>query len=295
MTRSARPTSWRRRTASCWRWTSRRCCCRPRSASCRTRLVLTEAIRARRGARLPRCGTSSSTSSRGRRPHGDHRELPARHGGDAAGPAVLPAVGDDSPRRATSLTVLTMPASCCRRRRCRASTGRRASRWPCRCCTSRPGTRRAPSTAGARRSASSSRSTRRTSWASGAPAAPCSPGSAVTPASGTPACSPRRRTRPTCSAWRSRTSSRRRSSAGSRTSSGPRRAADAPGADRCRLRGRARGSLVRDGQAASVREFVMRDVDGNVDRLCVDLTANPSLLAALDTTARPAEGEERVA
>lgn len=43
------------------------------------------------------------------------------------------------------------------------------------------------------------------------------------------------------------------------------------------------------------REFVLRDVDGRVDRLCVDLTANPSLLAALDTTARPAEGEERVA
>jgi len=43
------------------------------------------------------------------------------------------------------------------------------------------------------------------------------------------------------------------------------------------------------------REFVLRDVDGRVDRLCIDLTANPALLAALDTTARPAEGEERVA
>lgn len=33
------------------------------------------------------------------------------------------------------------------------------------------------------------------------------------------------------------------------------------------------------------REFVMRDVDGNVDKLRVDLRANPSLLKALNTTA----------
>jgi hypothetical protein len=33
------------------------------------------------------------------------------------------------------------------------------------------------------------------------------------------------------------------------------------------------------------REFVMRDVDGNVDKIRVDLTANPSLLEALNTTA----------
>jgi hypothetical protein len=38
------------------------------------------------------------------------------------------------------------------------------------------------------------------------------------------------------------------------------------------------------GSVAS-REFVMRDVDGNVEKLCVDLSANPSLLAALNTTA----------
>jgi hypothetical protein len=37
--------------------------------------------------------------------------------------------------------------------------------------------------------------------------------------------------------------------------------------------------------AAAGREFVMRDVDGNVEKFCVDLTANPSLLAALNTTA----------
>ena len=34
-----------------------------------------------------------------------------------------------------------------------------------------------------------------------------------------------------------------------------------------------------------LREFVMRDVDGNVDKLCVDLSANPGLLEALNTTA----------
>jgi hypothetical protein len=33
------------------------------------------------------------------------------------------------------------------------------------------------------------------------------------------------------------------------------------------------------------REFVMRDVDGHVDKIRVDLTANPALLEALNTTA----------
>ena len=37
--------------------------------------------------------------------------------------------------------------------------------------------------------------------------------------------------------------------------------------------------------AASFREFVMRDADGNVDKLRVDLTGNPALLEALNTTA----------
>ena len=37
--------------------------------------------------------------------------------------------------------------------------------------------------------------------------------------------------------------------------------------------------------AEGFREFVMRDVDGNVDKIRVDLTANPSLLDALNTTA----------
>jgi hypothetical protein len=36
---------------------------------------------------------------------------------------------------------------------------------------------------------------------------------------------------------------------------------------------------------SSFREFVMRDVDGNVDKLRVDLTGNPGLLEALNTTA----------
>ena len=35
------------------------------------------------------------------------------------------------------------------------------------------------------------------------------------------------------------------------------------------------------------REFVMRDVDGHVDKIRVDLTANPGLLEALNTTAAP--------
>jgi hypothetical protein len=35
------------------------------------------------------------------------------------------------------------------------------------------------------------------------------------------------------------------------------------------------------------REFVMRDVDGNVEKMRVDLTWNPALLAALDSTATP--------
>jgi hypothetical protein len=37
--------------------------------------------------------------------------------------------------------------------------------------------------------------------------------------------------------------------------------------------------------AGGFREFVMRDVDGNVDKIRVDLTANPNLLEALNTTA----------
>jgi len=49
------------------------------------------------------------------------------------------------------------------------------------------------------------------------------------------------------------------------------------------------------GRSGSFREFVMRDVDGNVDRIRVDLTANPSLLEALNTTAgRDAPGAVEV-
>jgi hypothetical protein len=40
------------------------------------------------------------------------------------------------------------------------------------------------------------------------------------------------------------------------------------------------------------REFVMRDVDGHVDKIRVDLTAQPALLAALDTTPRDVPDDE---
>jgi hypothetical protein len=39
--------------------------------------------------------------------------------------------------------------------------------------------------------------------------------------------------------------------------------------------------------SAGLREFVLRDVDGRVDKIRVDLTHNHGLLTALDTTARP--------
>ncbi|RYP88648.1 hypothetical protein EKO23_01800 [Nocardioides guangzhouensis] len=48
---------------------------------------------------------------------------------------------------------------------------------------------------------------------------------------------------------------------------------------------RALASLSSTRGDAGTREFVMRDVDGNVDRVSIDLTANPGLLAALNTTA----------
>ena len=43
--------------------------------------------------------------------------------------------------------------------------------------------------------------------------------------------------------------------------------------------------LLRAGAQRRLREFVMRDVDGNVDKVRVDLSANPGLLEALNTTA----------
>ncbi len=47
------------------------------------------------------------------------------------------------------------------------------------------------------------------------------------------------------------------------------------------------GSAAGHGSPANgFREFVMRDVDGHVDKIRVDLTAQPDLLAALDTTPR---------
>lgn len=45
------------------------------------------------------------------------------------------------------------------------------------------------------------------------------------------------------------------------------------------------------GTRSGLREFVMRDVDGNVDRMRVDLDHLPHVLAALDTTAPSAERE----
>ncbi len=45
--------------------------------------------------------------------------------------------------------------------------------------------------------------------------------------------------------------------------------------------------------ADGFREFVMRDVDGHVDKVRIDLSANPALLKALNTTAsRSASGDE---
>jgi hypothetical protein len=43
------------------------------------------------------------------------------------------------------------------------------------------------------------------------------------------------------------------------------------------------------GVRSGLREFVMRDVDGNVDRMRVDLDHLPHVLAALDTTAAPVQ------
>jgi hypothetical protein len=47
------------------------------------------------------------------------------------------------------------------------------------------------------------------------------------------------------------------------------------------------------GTRSGLREFVMRDVDGNVDRMRVDLDHLPQLLAALDTTAAQSEPQDR--
>ncbi len=50
---------------------------------------------------------------------------------------------------------------------------------------------------------------------------------------------------------------------------------------------------MRDAARLGFREFVMRDVDGHVDKIRVDLTANPGLLEALNTTAGRHAGEDR--
>jgi hypothetical protein len=45
------------------------------------------------------------------------------------------------------------------------------------------------------------------------------------------------------------------------------------------------------GASVRFREFVMRDVDGNVDKVRIDLTGNQALLEALNTTAGRHQGE----
>ena len=128
-------------------------------------------------------------------------------------------------------------------------------------------------------------STRRTSWGSGRPGGRCSPGWAGTPASGTPACSPPRRTRRTCSAWTSRTSCPPPSSAGSRTRTLPATGSGCCGCPPASATSGPSPPCPRVAGPSGFREFVMRDVDGHVDKLRVDLSANPSLLEALNTTA----------
>jgi hypothetical protein len=60
---------------------------------------------------------------------------------------------------------------------------------------------------------------------------------------------------------------------------------------------RALASLSSGSGADRSREFVMRDADGHVDKVRVDLTANPALLSVLNTTAgrQSGAGEEQVA
>jgi len=58
---------------------------------------------------------------------------------------------------------------------------------------------------------------------------------------------------------------------------------------------RALATLSSQRGSAGFREFVMRDVDGHVDRIRVDLTANPGLLDALNTTAGSAPGDDQEA
>lgn len=58
---------------------------------------------------------------------------------------------------------------------------------------------------------------------------------------------------------------------------------------------RSLGSLSVSRGHDSAREFVMRDVDGNVDKLRVDLSANPALLEALNTTAKTSVAVEQSA
>ncbi len=82
--------------------------------------------------------------------------------------------------------------------------------------------------------------------------------------------------------------------AGSRTRRTPPTACACSGCPRasgtsacCRCSRRAAGPRAGTERVAS-REFVLRDVDGRVDKMRVDLTHNPGLLAVLDTTAKPA-------
>jgi hypothetical protein len=58
---------------------------------------------------------------------------------------------------------------------------------------------------------------------------------------------------------------------------------------------RALASLSSGRGSDGFREFVMRDVDGNVDKVRVDLTGNPTLLEVLNTTAGRRRRQEQVA
>ena len=252
-----------------------------------TSLVISDAVRATRGEpdRVA-VGRREAPGGAGRVARPGGRELPAGHGRAAAGPAVVPErrsgpgpAGRDADRadHAGSGAAAAVGA--------RGTTGRPRSSSRCRCCIWRPGTPPAPSTGGAWRAASWWPWTRRTSSASGRPGGRCSPGWVGTPASGTPASWPPRRTRRTCSAWTSPTSCRPRSWVASRTRTPP---ATGSGCCGCPPGSATSGPwrTCRAGRGTEgFREFVMRDVDGHVDKIRVDLTANPSLLEALNTTA----------
>ena len=203
----------------------RRCCCRRRSTRCRTTsLVISDAVRATRGEPgSRRCGTSSSTSTGSKDQHGRWSPTTCAtwpscrwRGCSSRAPSSTAERLDATPDRADHA-----------RARAAAAFGRPGALVDLRAAggaAAAPGVLvRDPGRLRTRHAtaASWSRWTRPTSSASGPPGGHCSPDWAATPASGTPACSRPRRTRPTCWAWTSPTSCRPRSSVGSRTRTPP--------------------------------------------------------------------------